>query len=179
MLGCWFTGKLCCFNVSDILNKKAYINYIFLFSPRRYAFPGLVTVTSHLCWTQNNRLGGQSKPLAVPAVVVLLRTVAVLLARFRSRGLPRCILPGDAPSPHASSLRSPGPVCACECKWIPAAACWDGVEASRGADAACLCAGRSQLQTVGSPQRWFAAGVLLRGHQDLLRHVPARTEYHR
>lgn len=123
---CWdvglYTGKQCCFNVSDILNKKVYLNYIFLFSPCRYAFPGLVTVTSHLCWTQKNRLGGQSKSLAVPAVVVLLRTVAVLLARFRSRGLSRCILSGDAPSPHASSLRSPGPVCACECKRIPAAA---------------------------------------------------------
>lgn len=40
-------------------------------------------------------------------------------------------------------------------------------------------AGRSQLQTVGSSQRWFAAGVLLRGHQDVLWHVPTRTGHHR
>lgn len=149
------------------------------FFPCRYAFPGLVTVTSHLCWPQRNRLGEHAKSLAVPAIVVLLRTVAVLLVRFRSCGLSRCILSGDAPSTHASSMRSPGPVCACKCKRIPAAACWDGVETSHGADAACLCSGRSQLQTIGSPQRWFTARVLLQEHQDVLRHVPARPEHHR
>lgn len=39
-----------------------------------------------------------------------------------------------------------------------------------------LSAGGPQLQTIGSSQRRFAAGVLLRGHQDVLRHVPARTQ---
>lgn len=124
---CWdvglHTGKLCCFHVSDILNQKVDLNSISLCSPCRYAFPGLATVTSLLCWTQKKRLGGQSASVAVPAVAVLLGAVAVLLARFRSRGLSGCILPGDAPSPHASSLRPAGPVCACGCKRIPAAAC--------------------------------------------------------
>lgn len=125
----WCLGMLfyiqesCVGLICQILYSKKY--YIFFF-PCRYVFPGLVPITLHLCWTQRNGLGEQS--LAVPAVIVLLRTVVVLLARFRSCGLSRCILSGDAPSTHASSLRPPGPVCACECKRIPAAACWDGAE---------------------------------------------------
>lgn len=70
----------------------------------RYAFPGLVTVTSHLCGTQRNRLREHAKSLAVPAVIVVLHAVAVLLAWFRSCGFFRCVLFGDAPSTYASSL---------------------------------------------------------------------------
>lgn len=39
-----------------------------------------------------------------------------------------------------------------------------------------LLVGRSQLQALRSSERWFAAGVLLRWHQDVLRHVPERPE---
>lgn len=144
--------------------------------PLSYAYSGVVAVTSPQRRNQRLWLGGPLEPPAVSASVLLLAvlpvSVPLLSAGLGSTCLSHCILAGDPSSTHAAPLRPTGPVCSCECKCIVA-----GVKNAR----VCvrdlltlLTAGRSQLQAIGSAQRRLTAGVLLRWHQDVLRHVPER-----
>lgn len=153
-------------------------------SPLSYAFPGVVTVTSLQRWYQKLWIWGLLEPPADIARVLLLPvlpvSVPLLTAGFRSLGLSHCVLAGVPSSTNASPLWSTGPVCSCGCECIistfktRAKVIITGV--CRGVWHSGFITGRSQLQAVGSSQRWLTAGVLLRRHQDVLRHVPERPE---
>lgn len=127
---CWFG------DVILLLTTMTSVRFITSsFFAQSYAFPGLVPVTSHQHW--RNWLRQHAESLAL-AAVVFLRAIAALPAGFRSCGLSHCVLSGDAASSHAPSLRSPGPVCACERECAAAAACWDAVWTSDPAEAVCV-----------------------------------------